>query len=73
MYGLRTDRGRGACEWQETFRDKRDNVPCEESTRYGNEGSSKEYMLTDEASMKGGKERHVDSDSMQSNSEGQSD
>jgi hypothetical protein len=27
----------------------------------------------DDASMKGGKERHVDSDSMQSNSEGQSD
>ncbi len=44
MYGLRTDRGRGACEWQETFRDKRDDVPChgEESTRYGNEGSSTE-------------------------------
>jgi hypothetical protein len=42
MYGLRTDRGRGACEWQETFRDKRDDVPCEESMRYGNEGSSRE-------------------------------
>jgi hypothetical protein len=27
----------------------------------------------DEALMKGAKERHVDSDSMQSNSEGQSD
>ena len=60
MYGLRTDRGRG-------FRDRR--MAClvkRLGTRYGNEGSSRENVLTDEASMKGGKDRHVDS--MQSKS-----
>ena len=43
MYGLRTDRGRGACEWQETFRDRRMAFPVKRlGTRYGNEGSSRE-------------------------------